>query len=170
MDRMEFALDKVRSLLLLQLNAAGVKTAYGWKREGKGRVTEAMAVVSIRSCKAEESACSNYLGQRYDEQKGQWSELYGWAVSLLIGADIYAPVEKNVDEMYAMYERMAACWTQNQIKGLQVGEISCGNAVYEAGSRLMKLPVTMQCKAYFIAAADQQGEFYDFRIEGELEA
>ncbi|MEI3141566.1 MAG: hypothetical protein V8S34_08605 [Lawsonibacter sp.] len=61
----------------------------------------------MRKCQVGPAGFQDYLGERFDEDSGQWTELYGRKAELTLGLDLYAPEETEGAAMEAALFRLA---------------------------------------------------------------
>ena len=81
------------------LSANGVAAEPAWSGRERTALTGPKAVVSVRKCQVGPAGFQDYLGERFDEDSGQWRELYGRKAELTLGLDLYAPEETEGAEL-----------------------------------------------------------------------
>ena len=90
---MSVGLQAIREKMAQYLESQGVPAVTAWPGEERLRRDEPIAVVSLRGCRAGPAGFQDYLGERYDQETGQWEEIYGRRTELTFGLDLYAPAE-----------------------------------------------------------------------------
>ena len=90
---MSDGLDKIRERMADYLNAKGVAAVTAWPAEERLRREGAVAAVTLRACQAGPAGFQSYLGERYNQEREQWEEIYGRKVQMTFGLDLYAPAE-----------------------------------------------------------------------------
>jgi len=67
-------LEKIRQAMADYLNSHGVEALTAWPMEPRRERDVPVVVVSLRGCKAGPSGFQDYLGERYNEDTGQWED------------------------------------------------------------------------------------------------
>ena len=116
-------LDSVREEMAELLRQRGVDALCAWPEGGRVRKNGAVAAVSLRQCEGGPAGFRDYLGERYNQESGQWEELYGRKVRLVFGLDLYAP---KGDQVQSALDRLTEALCQGgQLEHAQV--FACGN-------------------------------------------
>ena len=147
------------------LTGRGVAAIAAWPmalRKEEGPV----AVVTLRGCRAESAGFQDYLGERFDEEKGLWEELFGKKASVTLGLDLYAREKEDGQSLRQAFDRLAEALILGGPEEVRVEEFSCGETAYDGESRRLKKPVQAVCSVYLSAAAPGGGEFVDFELRG----
>lgn len=161
-------LDALRTYMADLLRTKGVEAMEAWPREGRPRLTDVVAAVSIRSCKAEPGAFWEYLGEELDPDTGTWRERYGRRLEVVFGLDLYAPGEGGGGVCQEGFEALAGALNAGGSGGLRVRSLSRGEVSYDQDLDVLKCPVEALCQAYLYAAAQESGSFTDFVVKGEI--
>lgn len=163
---MSAGLEHIRQTMADYLNARGVPAVTAWPMEPRQAWEEAVAVVSVRGCKAGPASFQNYLGERFDEDTGRWEERYGKKAQLTFGLDLYAPEKGDGACLQTAFDALAGALVLGGPEGLEVQEFSCGPTARDPVSRRLKRPVEAVCTAWLCAVADAGGAFIDFELRG----
>ena len=167
---MSAGVEQVCQAMADYLNRQGVPAAVAWPARLRQEQKETLAVVSLRGCQAETAAFQDYLGERYDDQTGRWSEWYGRRARLTLGLDLYAPEGGDGQAVQRAFDALAGALILGGPEGLRVEEFSCGQTAYDPDSRRLMRPVQAVCGAWLCAAAGDDGAFTDFELRGVIEA
>lgn len=166
---MSGGLEQITERMARYLNGKGVRAVTAWPGEARKQLPEPVAAVSLRGCQAGPAGFQDYLGERYNEEAGNWEELYGRRTKLTFGLDLYAEAELGDGEMQAAFDRLAGALQQEGPQGLKVLELSCGETGWDRSGRLLKRPVEAVCQAYLYAVTEPGGVFLDFEIRGGMD-
>lgn len=167
---MSAGLEHIRQHMADFLNKRGVKAVTAWPMSPKTAQEEPVVAVSLRGCKAGPVGFQNYLGDRYDEEKGKWEERYGRKAELTFGLDIYAQEKGDGEAVQAAFDTLAGALLLGGPEGLELQSFSCGQTARDGESRRLKRPVEAVCTAYLCAVADAGGAFVDFELRGVMKA
>ena len=162
---MEFG--EIRERMAEYLNGQGIDAVCAYPDSGRLRRKEAVAAVSLRSCQGGPGGFQDYLGERYDEESGQWQELYGRKIVLTFGLDLYAPQGCGAAGIQETFDRMAEALQREGPPGLTLQELSCGETEFDQGAGLYHRTVEAVCRGYLYAVAQEGGTFLDFIVRGE---
>ena len=162
-------LDTVRERMAECLRKAGVEAVCAWPGGARRRVQGPVAAVSLRSCQGGPGGFRDYLGERYNQERGCWEELYGRKVRLVFGLDLYAPGPDGAPALRTAFDVGAGALQREGPEGLKLLELSCGETEYDQGGQLLRRPVEAVYEACLYAAAEPGGLFQDFEIRGGLE-
>lgn len=156
--------QELRQELVSYLKQKGLDAVPAWREEKRQRLGKATAAVSLRGMECKGSGLQNYLGERFDREKGQWEELYGRTVELTFGLDMYAgtaeEVQRGLDVLTAALDREGP-------GGMKVKELSVGETVYREGTRGYVCPVQGRFEVWAVAVDREDGSFLDFEVRGE---
>ena len=165
---MSAGLERIRERMTQYLQDHEVNAVTTWPKEERVERGEAVVSVSLRRCQAGPSGFQDYLGERFNQETGQWEELYGRRVKLTFGLDLYASAQVGEQGVQAAFDALAGALQDGGPEGLEVQEFSCGEAVYENAGRLLKRPAEAVCAAYLYAVTEPGGAFLDFEIRGGI--
>ena len=138
-----------------------------WTGRERERLTRPTAVVSVRKCQVGPAGFQDYLGERFDRDSGQWTELYGRKAELTFGLDLYAPPSAGEAGLQAAFDKLMEALAGGGPGGLILREVSCGETGYDTAGRLLKRSVQAVYDTYLYAVAQPGGAFLDFEIRGE---
>ena len=74
---MSLDFGEIRERMAEYLISQGIDAVCAYPEEKRLRRTGAVAAVSLRACQGGPGGFQDYLGERWDEESGQWQELYG---------------------------------------------------------------------------------------------
>lgn len=163
-------IDVVISGVCAALKAAGVPAAVtSFPFGGKKRHTKPIAAVSVKSGSAISSGFAEYLGEYLDVETGGYYELYGKRLELTVGIGIYSPPDEQHGAIACpkLFSDIAAAVTRLPA-GLRVKEISCTETRFDEDVGLFLCEAELSCAAHLYARAEEEGEFLDFRLKGEV--
>ena len=165
---MSVGLQAIREQMAQYLNSQGVPAFAAWPGEERLGREEPVVVVSLRSCRAGPAGFQDYLGERYDQETGQWQELYGRRCELTFGLDLYAPAQAEGEDLQAAFDTLADALNRGCPAGLSLAEFSCGETVYDRQARLLHRPAQAVYQAYLHGVTQPGGLFVDFELRGEV--
>lgn len=167
---MSAGLEQICQVMADYLNGRGVPAAVAWPADPRREQKDTLAVVSLRGCEAGPSGFQDYLGERYDDRSGRWTEWYGRRARLTIGLDLCAPEGGDGQAVQRAFDALAGALILGGPEGLRVEEFSCGRTAYDPDSRRLMRPVQAVCGAYLCAEAGTDGSFTDFEVRGVIKA
>lgn len=156
--------EELRRALAGFLRENGLEAVEAWNRERRPGPGKALAAVSLRGLESGGAGFQNYLGERYDEDSGQWEERYGKRVELTFGLDLYAA---TAGEVQTGLDTLREALDKEGPAGMTALEFSAGEAVYEAAQRRYMCPAQAKFSAWAVAAVREDGTFLDFEVKGE---
>jgi len=106
----------------------------------------------------------DYLGERYDEARGAWGELYGKRMKLTLGLDLYAATAGQAQEGLDL---LTAALEGELPAGLRLEEFSAGETCWREKERRFLCPAQARFTVWSYAVAGEDGSFLDFEVEGE---
>ncbi len=161
-------LEQLREAMAAHLEKNGVHALCAWPDAPRDGAGEAVCAVSIRKCEAAGAALCDYLGERYDEAKGTWQELYGKRLTVTFGLDLYAGVGAGGEEaVRTAFDALAGALQKGGPKGLRLNSLSCGETAFDAAEGRYRCPVEAECQALLYAEAESGAAFLDFMLKGE---
>ena len=138
-----------------------------WTGRERERLTRPTAVVSVRKCQVGPAGFQDYLGERFDRDSGQWTELYGRKAELVFGLDIYGGGRTGEADLQAAFDRMARALMDRGPEGLLVQEFSCGETEYDSRCGRMKKPAQAVCAAY-VWNEEERETFREIEVRGGM--
>lgn len=162
---MDFGTIRERMADYLQEQGIDAQCAYPEMR--RARRDGVVTAVSLRACQGGPEGFRDYLGERYDQESGQWQELYGRKIVLTFGLDLYAPQGCGAAGIQETFDRMAEALQREGPPGLTLQELSCGETEFDHGAGLYHRTVEAVCRGYLYAVAQEGGTFLDFIVRGE---
>ena len=156
--------DVIRERMADFLRQAGLDAVCAWPEAAKARRSAAVAAVSLRELQGGPGGFQDYLGERYNQERGQWEELYGKKAVVRFGLDLYAPTAAGVQ---TAVDTLSEALHRDGPDGLRVVELSCGETAYDREAGLFRCAAEAVCEAYLYAVADEGGAFLDFEVRGK---
>ena len=150
------------------LTARGAAAMNAWTDRERERLTEPTAVVSVRKCQVGPAGFQDYLGERFDKDSGQWTELYGRKAELTLGLDLYAPEETEGTEMETALFRLARALVRGGPEGVSIREFSCGETEHDGMARLLRRKVRAVCLVCLTGEEEPAAAFSEFEVRGGL--
>lgn len=159
------ALEKIREAVTTFLSERNINAMAAWPAATRERLTEPVAVVSVKQCRNENAGFRNYLGRRFNEESNGWEELYGRKLLLTLGIDIYTPAALGGGACQSMFATLTEAF-QEEPAGIKISGFSRGETAFQEGVGLFYCPTELECLAYLYVVADEEGEFLDFEVKG----
>ena len=154
----------MRRKLAEHLEEKGLPAVTAWGEERRLRPGKAMAVVSLRGFESGPPGFRDYLGERYDPEKGCWEELYGKRVELTFGLDLYG---ETAEEVQRGLDVLGGILEGEGPEGLKPVGLSAGETVYDGESRRYRCPVQARFSVWATAVSREESTFLDFEVRGE---
>ena len=139
-----------------------------WTGRERERLTRPTAVVSVRKCQVGPAGFQDYLGERFDRDSGQWTELYGRKAELTLGLDLYAPEETEGAAMETALFRLARALVRGGPEGVSIREFSCGETEHDSKARLLRRSVRAVCVVCLTGEEEPAAAFSEFEVRGGL--
>ncbi|MBR3641663.1 MAG: hypothetical protein IKN53_06515 [Oscillibacter sp.] len=157
-------LDQIRAAVLEALEDGGLTVTEHYGEERAGRCTEAIVTAEVSGAADAAMGFCNYLGERYDAERGTVLECYGKQVRGEIRVEVRA-------EYAAECERACACVSDVLRSGLpdgiDAGELAWEAICWEKSTEAFLRRGTLRCTALFLAQSETEAEtFLDFRLKG----
>lgn len=156
--------QELRRELAGYLTEQGLEAVPAWGEEKRQRMGKAVAAVSLRGMECKGSGLQDYLGERFDRDRGAWEELYGKTVELTFGLDVYAA---TAEEVYRGLEVLTAALDREGPAGMKVVELTVGEPAYKQESKGYLCPVQGRFQVWAVAVDREDGSFLDFDVRGE---
>lgn len=145
------------------LEEAGIPAVRRFPTGNMPRLTEPKAAVELRSMKAVPGGFCDYLGTVEDPERGTL-ERYGKRVGGSVLCRIYGP-----DSSRTGAAAETACVLLSGLSAVAVEEVTMGETVFDPVCDCYTRDVTAAFSAYLHAlAADEDADFLDFKLEGEI--
>lgn len=156
--------QELRQELAKYLTGQGLEAVPAWGEEKRQRLGTAVAAVSLRGMECKGSGLQDYLGERFDRERGQWEELYGKTVELTFGLDVYAA---TAEEVHRGLELLTAALDRDGPAGMKMVELTTGEPTYKQESKGYVCPVQGRFQVWAVAVDREDGSFLDFEVRGE---
>ncbi len=160
------ALNSLRCSVVELLRQCGLYAVTAMESDSRKRWDGPVAAVSLSRVVCASGGFQDYLGLRDNRDTGGQDELYGRAVELTLGLDIYAPREGGESACQQALGVMAEALTCHGAGGLSVQELQTQAVEFLERNGLYRLPVKCTCKGWLVAAVDSSGAFMDFEVKG----
>ena len=158
-------LERIPRYMADYLSANGVAAEPAWSGRERTALTGPKAVVSVRKCQVGPAGFQDYLGERFDRDSGQWTELYGRKAELTLGLDLYAPEET---EGAAMETALARALVRGGPEGVSIREFSCGETEHDSKARLLRRSVRAVCVVCLTGEEEPAAAFSEIEVRGGL--
>ena len=159
-------MEEARTALTAYLRRHGLGAVTAWEEGPRRRPGQAVAAVSLRSMESGPPGFQDYLGERWDEARGQWLERYGKKVILTFGLDLYAATAERVQKGMDL---LSAALGEGGPPGLSPLGFSAGETVYQTAMKQYFCPVQARFSAWAVMEAGEDGSFLDFELKGEFQ-
>lgn len=159
-------LNAVRQSVVELLREYGVYAVAAMERGDRRRWNGPVAAVSLNRVVYTSGGFLDYLGLRHNDESGCEDELYGRAVELTLGLDLYAPRDGGEGACQQALGIMAEALTCRGAGGLSVQELQSGAVEFLERDSLYHMPVKCICKGWLVAVMDSSGSFVDFEVKG----
>lgn len=161
-------LDSLHSALASFLEERGVPAMASWTQGRRQRLQEPVVLVSLKQMECSPAGLQDYLGEKLDEDSGQWKELYGRRARLGFALDIIAPPGTPAGECRGLFEKMVRVFQTQKPEGLSIQEMTAKELEYDEKEGLVKLSSELGCDGWLCAWGDEAGTFLDFTLRGDV--
>lgn len=165
---MSRAVEVIRERMTRYLQEQGLDALAAWPQERRRAHSGAVVAVSVRRCQAGPAGFQDYLGELFNEESGQWEELYGKKVQLTIGLDLYADAQAGEQAIQNGFDALTEALQEGGPEGLKIISLSCGETGFDRAGGLLKRAAQAECWAYLYAVSEPGGAFLDFEIRGGM--
>lgn len=159
-------MEELQQALVDFLKEHGLTALTAWSEERRLRPGQAVAAVSLRALECAPPGFQDYLGERYNEETGQWEELYGRKAELTFGVDLYGATAEVVR---AGVNTLSLALSRDGPEGLRPVELHVGETAYQESARRYRCPAQVRFTAWLAAVTGEDGAFLDFEVKGEQE-
>lgn len=160
------ALNALRQSAVELLREYDLHAVTAMEAESRKRWNGPVVAVSLQKVVCAAGGFKDYLGLRDNADTDMPDELYGKAVELTLGLDLYAPRDGGESACQQAVCVMAEALTCRGIGGLTVQELETGTVEFLERDGLYHLPVQCRCKGWMVAVVDSSGAFVDFEVKG----
>lgn len=160
------ALNELRQDAVELLEEYGLSAVRAMEPDSRKGWDGPVAAVSLSRLVCAPGGFQDFLGLRENGDTGMEEELYGRAVEITLGLDLYAPRqggERACQEAVGVMAEALAC---RGVGGLTVEELETGAVEFLERDGLYRLPVKCLCRGWLAAAVDRSGAFVDFEVKG----
>ena len=160
---------QIRDPLAARLEEQGIPALAEWTRGKIPALSGVAAVTGIRESESGPAAFWNYLGTRWDEEKGCAVERYGRTVELTLFVDLYAPKGQAaaLEEALRTLEELIL---EQGGSGVSFHALRRGAIEHDGASGYLKSRCTVGCRACFTATRTEEGApLTDFILKGVLQ-
>lgn len=160
------ALNLLRQSAVELLREQGLHAVAAMEPDSRRRWDGPVAAVSLSKMVCAPGGFRDYLGMRDNADTGNQEELYGRAVEITLGLDVYAPREGGESACQQGVCLMAEALTCHGVGGLTVEEFETGAVEFLERDGLYHLTARCLCRGWMVAAVDSSGAFVDFEVKG----
>ena len=158
-------LNQIRDAVVTAITQAGL-TAIAAYSGSAARYDRAVAAVGVGAGTARGVGFGSYLGQRYDEASGSFTERYGRQMEAEIVLEIRAP---KADECASAMETATQALMETLPSGLRLETFSWEPVRWEEENRMFLRQGQVKCRAFFTAEQSAEGELLlDFTLKGVM--
>ena len=161
-------LDSLHGALAGFLEERGVPAMACWPEGRRKRLEGPAVLVSLKQMECRPAGLQDYLGEKLDEDSGQWKELYGRRARLVFALDIIAPPGTPAGACRSLFEQMVKVFQTHKPEGLTVQEMTAKELEYDEQEGLVRLSSELGCDGWLCAWGDETGTFLDFTLRGDV--
>ena len=170
---MTTTLTALREAMTEHLVSHGIRAVSAWPETGRLVRSAPLAVVRMKGVEAKPMGFSNYLGQAWDEETGQWLERYGQHIAVTFALDLYSPRTDGEEGCRVLLDQAAGAFQSGGPAGLAVERWSMAEPEFDRESGMYRGELTARCQGTLEAVTDPEtGTFLGFeirRIERKVE-
>lgn len=160
------ALNALRGSVVTLLEEYGLCAVTAMESSARKSRDCPVAAVSLSKVVCAAGGFKDYLGLRHNRDTGLEDEVYGKAVEITLGLDLYTPRNGGESACQQAFGVMAEALSCHGAGGLSVTELRSGSVEFLERDGLYRLPVSCTCKGWLVAAVDSSGTFVDFEVKG----
>ncbi len=161
-------LEALQEYLAGFLTRHGVNAMASWPRERRTGPEGAVVLVSLDKLDCGPTAMQDYLGQRLDEETGQWKELYGRRAQVTFVLDVLAAPSVGGRECRAVFEQVVQAFQMEKPEGLSIRGLTGEELEYDEKEGLLRLRCHLECDGWLYATGEETGTFLDFTLRGDV--
>lgn len=159
-------LAQVRQAVIQALNQADLPALEAFPNGRAKTYAGAVAAVAVGAAEGKVLGFCNYLGERYDPEKGTVRELYGKQLEGEITVDIRAETAAACEDGC---QQAAEVLLGGLPAGIRPGELRWEALAWERATGMFLRRGRLQCQAVFVAESQEDGAlFLDFILKGVL--
>ena len=161
------AARQVREALGQALGASGIAAVQAYEKEKFSPLSSVLCVIGERAAHIGAAGALDYLGERWNEERGTVEEVYGKTWQLTLSVDIFAPRTAGAAACEEASEEVTAVLLQNLPSGLRAEEISWEESRWDKEYGLFLRRGSVKFSASFLAtAAEDETVVSDFILKG----
>lgn len=158
---------QVRAAVQAALEEAGISVAQAYEKEKFSPLASPLCVIGERSAVIEAAGMLDYLGERWNEERGSVEEVYGKAWRLTLSLDVFASRAAGAAVCGKVSEDVTAALLRHLPSGLAVEELSWEESRWDKEYGLFLRRGSAKFSAYFLAAAaEDETVVSDFILKG----
>lgn len=146
------ATQQVKDAMLARFEAAGIEAAEAFGEEKFRAPQGAVIALGVRQAQIDRVGLLDYLGERYDEERGTVVELYGRELKLTLSLDSFA---KSARECEQCAEKAALSLLTALPSGLRVEEMRFEAVEWDEQYALFCRRGSAACTAFFTVEAEE---------------
>lgn len=163
-------LDGLQTELVHLFRNHGLDSLCAWPQERRKRIDGPVVLVGLEKMSCVPAGLQDYLGQRLDEETGQWEDLRGCRAKLVFTLDILAEPRMGMQVCRETLDRVIRCVQTERPVGLSVKEMTGEQPEYDEKEDLLKLRCRLTCEGWLCTAGEEAGTFMDFILRGDVNA
>ena len=160
-------ISQVRDCLLHQLHQAQIPAEAAFSHQVMERRSTGVICLSVGRRETESEGFGDYLGQKTDAD-GNWQEIYGKRMELLLEMWVYVPAEQGAQGCEELSERTTQVLLGQLPSGLRLRSLKWEQVEWDKNSTMFLQKGQAVCRACFIASASEETEaaLLDFELKG----
>ena len=161
-------LEQVQKQLADFLVAHGVQAMAAWPEERRCGPEQPVVLVSLDKLDCGPAAMQDYLGQRLDEESGQWRDLYGRKAQMTLALDVLAGPKAGMQACRGVFAQVVQAFQTEKPAGLTVRSLTGEEPEYDEKEGLLRLRCRLECAGWLYCAGEEAGTFLDFILKGDV--
>lgn len=141
------------------LNARAAWQSGRWAAERKPEMT-----VELSRLEGGPAGLQDYLGERWNDEKNVWEEVYGRKAAAEFKLSFYA---MSAAECLSQLETAAGALRAERPGGWTVKRLSCEETEFDRERGRYVRKAIMECEGFLTAVTEESGVFLDFEVRGE---
>ena len=142
----------------------GVNAAAAWPETAWNEDGQPLLLVELKHWEGGPAGLQDYLGQRWNQEKQTWEELYGKKAEAVLGLGLYGT---TAEECLSLLEEAAEALRRARPEGWTVKRLTCGETAYDQDCGRFVRRGELTAEAFLYAIADEAGAFLEFEVRGE---
>ena len=127
-----------------------------------------VVLVSLKEVQSESAGFQQYLGERFQEDRQAWEEVYGQKIKVCFGLDIYSPRSYGEHGTQEMMDRLTNAFGKETPAGLSLTELSWKGSNYNRSCNMFQRGGEALCEGLLYLVKDPDGSFLSFEVRGGI--